>query len=218
VDGYAGGDFTPSTAIGLLGTGGFYGNVKNGKTITLESGSVVACATGAEITITTRATFVNFQAPDIQGIDADGDGACDWQDFNNGTLSYKSAIAAGNGAVQVGMASIPQLATVTSVVAEVQGDPGSHSALPGSMPDLRLYRVAAYGAVTLVDNQTDTSADYTAFETGHLITLSGQSELVVNGSGNLIAMLTNEGSTNSQAGFRVYRIQVAFNLTYMVYC
>ena len=191
-------------------------DVASGGIIEVASGGAINFAIPTEATCAGHVTSKIFTAADFQLGDTDGDGSIEWQAFNNGSNSYAKALSTDDH-IQQGLAAVPDRGVISSIVATVQGDPGSHSGLPASPPDLRLYRQDSNGALTLEDSQVDTSTTVGAYEAVHPITLSALSEPVrsAGGTDQCFVMLTNEGSTNAQPGLRVMRIKVSFTIGYI---
>ena len=191
-------------------------DVASGGVIDVAPGGAVNFAVPTDATCTGHGTNKIFTAADLQLADSNGDGSVEWQAFNNGSISYAKALSTDDN-IQLGLAALPDHGVITTIVATVQGDPGSHSALPTNMPDLRLYRQDSVGALTLEGSQSDTSGSVGAYEAVHTITISTLSEQVHGAGGNdqCFIMLANEGSTNAQPGLRVMRIKVSYTIAYM---
>ncbi|AUX33151.1 MULTISPECIES: hypothetical protein [Sorangium] len=112
-------------------------------------------------------------------------------------------------------AVVPRNANITQIVARFKGAPG-HSALPGGMPTLILYRkrIGTTGAASgVVDSTNDGSADTTAYQAEHNITLTlGTPHTADTSTHSYYAVITSEsdGGSNAIAGAEFYGLRVTY--------
>jgi hypothetical protein len=89
---------------------------------------------------------------------------------------------------------------------------GGHSGLPSTMPQAKvLYSTIAAGTPTQIGATTvDTSADTTAYQTAHAITVGSLGHTIDTSSRIYYLQLTSEGGTNAIQGMRAYGVEFTF--------
>jgi hypothetical protein len=94
----------------------------------------------------------------------------------------------------------PHGATVTAVTVYYDGAP-AHAALPVEMPVISVQtEVVSSGSVVQIGAQVDTSANTTAFQARHAVTLSGLSHVLNRATTLSYVRLTTEWDTNALSG------------------
>lgn len=101
---------------------------------------------------------------------------------------------------------LPLAGTIAGVQLQVSGQPGSHAALPATLPKIELWKQTDTSIVpTLIGTGTDTSASKAAYEALHAIQ-TGAFEESIDSTATYLVHLYGEASTNSVAfGLYVYR-------------
>lgn len=108
---------------------------------------------------------------------------------------------------------LPHGATLTAARLVIQGG-SAHLALPTPMPQFRIRSVTNGGtAATEVSPTADSSADVTAFQLVHAIEVTGLSVVISNTTKRYTLIFTGEGSTDGQAGCKVYHPYFDFTMT-----
>lgn len=102
---------------------------------------------------------------------------------------------------------LPKRGTLTAVQAVVIGDTG-HAALPATMPKITLYRkdTGSPAAATVLDTETDASANVGAYEVAHPITIV-TSEVFDHESGNRY-YVTFEGEAGANSAINLRLLQL----------
>lgn len=118
---------------------------------------------------------------------------------------YALQLVAGTREVQLMLPDMQPGLVIKSIVLNVQS-PVSHSgSLPLTMPLVTLGRFSSSASITTIGSQADTSANTTAYEAEHTITLT-LSETVLSGYAYILSV-RGEASTNAQdASFRIYSV------------
>lgn len=105
----------------------------------------------------------------------------------------------------------PVGSTIKSVNVRYQGAAG-HAGLPASMPVVSLLKTTiATGGLSTVATQADTSANTTAFQAAHSITIGGLSEAVT-GVATYNVQIDAESGANALVGARCWGVQVSVDL------
>lgn len=91
---------------------------------------------------------------------------------------------------------LPNGALLTEVGLWWAGGPG-HVALPATMPQIRVSRMAPESGLTTIGVATDTSATTTAYQSTHVIALSGLTHTVDTATGFYVLMVSGENGTNA---------------------
>jgi hypothetical protein len=109
------------------------------------------------------------------------------------------SMATGDTVEQV--LDLPDGAVLTQVVGYIK--PGGHSALPATMPTLQVAKLditTGVGVGVVGGPVTDSSANTTAYDPAHGITVSGMSEVIDNTHYLYLVTLLNESGANSAGG------------------
>jgi hypothetical protein len=135
---------------------------------------------------------INFIAPYVLS----GGGGPYWRQLSTPTANDHVVYRLG----------MPQGATLNSITVRLQGA-AAHVGLPASVPTLRLLRVDATdftsGWVLQGSISSDLSANTTAYQAVHTITVGSLSVVVDNAQYNYFACVSGEGSTNALSGLLV---------------
>lgn len=105
---------------------------------------------------------------------------------------------------------LPHGAVLTSVSVAVLPS-GGHGALPATMPVLHVIRHAS-PAHTSLGNASDSSADVSAYEATHSITVSGLSVTVDRTLHRHSVRLTGEAGANFAAGLTAYSVTCVYTI------
>lgn len=103
---------------------------------------------------------------------------------------------------------VPGFGRIREVGVYLEGATG-HAGLPATMPKVELIKFVD-STTTLVGEQSDTSANTTAYEARHSILLSGLTHSIDPLAAYFIRF-TNEGSTNAATGLRVDRMTIGYS-------
>lgn len=127
------------------------------------------------------------------------------------TYVYQSSVV-GAGAAEITFAPDPRVGIMQSLALSVKGA-GGHGGLPGTMPNISLYREEpGAGGSTLLGSQDDASASVGAYETLHTILLSGLTETVARSYLYRLVLLGETGA-NAATGLLVYSFTTSIAAT-----
>lgn len=108
---------------------------------------------------------------------------------------------------------VPHGVTLTAVSVRVA--PANHTGLPAVKPRMYLRRPnTSSGAVVELGDVTDPSADITAYNAAHEITLSGLSEAIDRTANRYVVNLVGESGTDSMANMLVIRASYTYTTTF----
>ncbi len=134
---------------------------------------------------------------------------CTFVDISTG-LSYRMPCAIPATKTVGAMIDLPHGGSLTAMTVTI--DPANVGVLPGTMPKVTVLRIEASGASTDIGNQTDTSADFTAFSAVHEIAVTGMTEVIdttlytyrvdVRGSGDDVVTVLRVKPTITVGGLR----------------
>ena len=223
VDGYAGGVYTPSSPIGLQGTGGFYGNVKSGQTVTLESGATLSCAgssiisfaSGSNISIYGNVTYESANYPKLSSRSlqrpqrAAWYHGSDWAPASGGTIW----VAQDDTASKIWLREyIEKGCTVDSVSVWIDGAAHGGSWPPENMPTAYVYAIDLENlSSTALGNTADTSAQ-SPYEDDHDIPVTCAAHTWTD-TEIMFIEVTNENGTNAVAGLQLHGCIIYMTVT-----
>lgn len=125
-------------------------------------------------------------------------------------LAYRMPCAIPATKTVGAMIDLPHGGSLTGMTVTV--NPADVGVLPGTMPKVTVLRIEASGASTDIGNQTDTSADFTAFSAVHEIAVTGMTETIdttlytyrvdVRGSGDDVVTVLRVKPTITVSGLR----------------
>jgi len=222
VDGYAGGVFTPSAAIGLQGTGGFYGNVKTGRTVTIENGAVLSGASGCTILLGDiinlgAATYTRsfFLVPSYGGA-ADGKYNFDVTSSYGAALYWEQGAGPGAGDhFQINLENISRRAVIQTVTVygKGYGTGANHAGQPTTLPAMQFGRLApTTGLITSIASTTCPWVDVATYEAAWNFQLTGLATALYTDNGYVISF-KGESGTNALAGLEVHCFKVTADFT-----
>jgi hypothetical protein len=140
----------------------------------------------------------------------DYDGVNRWTFFLS-LMAYQNSNVAGNEAMVVALPTLHNcdFDSVTAVVHGDGGGAGPHVGLPGTMPQIRLYRQTVSTATTaIVGTQADTSAGVAAYETIHTIVLSFGAQSYDGDSSYWLAIQGETGANSIAGALEVYGLSM----------
>ena len=109
--------------------------------------------------------------------------------------------------------SLPLAGTVTSIGAWFKGDPG-HAGSPATLPVVTFYKRARNSASpSTIGTLTDTYGSAGAYETSHLIEITGLTELIDKTANVYSFSVRSEGSTNARADAILSAISATITIT-----
>lgn len=195
IDGAAGGTYAPSAAINITGANGL-GNIDitgnatwTGTTNLPKLGSRSYTYTQALIAAAGDSEWIPLAVPGYR--------------TNNNADTYQLYFCPSN---------LPYLGTITAITAYVDPKNG-HAGLPGTMPRIKLSsRTHGVDGDTDIAQQTDTSANLTAYQALHTITLSGLSQ-TVDGTKMYYVEVQSEGGANALDFFQLMGLTVTCTVT-----
>ena len=233
VDGYAGGSYSPSTAITILGRGlvvwgdglGVYGalgvncsamfnaaysatfaggvNIAPTATCTIQDGATFGAENRADVTCTSYTRTVYINST------TPGVMSTHWIASFNATAAYWIQDSDTISTLYLPLAIVPAAGAITELEIQLQGETG-HVGLPATMPSLSLMRQDPDGSTLVATNtQSDTSATVVAYEATHPITLTGLNVQPLNYV--WMVRVSGESSTNALAGLMVYSLKITWS-------
>jgi hypothetical protein len=183
IDGAAGGAYAPSNAIEIGGAG-------------LSLGTYPALTT---VSYTVPFLAAEGMAGHINASTSDPS----WDPFSEiGGFPYMVQTDESNAYLYIPI-SPPIGATITAVTLTVNGGGDSHAGLPAEMPVLKLVYTTGTTTVTSVDSATDSSADVSAYEVDHTISLS-PNHVVVASRRYFLQLRGEHGSNTLPGALRAY--------------
>jgi hypothetical protein len=207
VDGNAGGTYTPSAAINITGANGL-GDID----VTGQADFTAAVNFTGNVTWTGTSNLPKLGSRSYAYTQSLIAAAGDSEWIPQSIPGYRTNNNATTYQLYLNLDNLPYLGTITGVTAYVQGK-GGHVGLPGTMPRVKLsYRAHGTDVVTDVAQQTDTSANTTAYQAVHTIALTGVSE-VVNGARMYFAEVQSEGGANALDFFQLHGLTVTCTVT-----
>jgi hypothetical protein len=130
--------------------------------------------------------------------DAQSDGKWVWNFVSN---TWRQDNVSAAGVLNLPMNNLVDIGTLKTVVVRLIGklDTGAgHSALPGTLPNVALYKRTDASA-TFVQSQTDTSASSAAYDAAHDVTITVPGSPVIDETAQYVIQIQGETGTNSVA-------------------
>ena len=200
INGAVGSSFTWSGAATL-----------NGALTVSDTGSI-AIADGGTLGLTNRsgATCTAFTRTRILSCCSVASEVNNFTKINGLDSSYWTQSSITASRIYIPLTFVPLAASITTLTVQLKGASGHDSGLPTTMPSVELVRQPddAY-TLTTVDTASDPSANQTAYESVHPITISGLSVQPINYAWGV--RIQGEALTNAIVGLEVYSLSVTWS-------